>query len=258
MSSRIYHPHQADDAECSPQADLIAAEPVLALAGVEHHLQEAEAERQKSDAPQVDSAELGFAKVRWVDDEVADHQQRENPHRQIDVEDPAPGVVVGDPAAQRRPQDGRDDNAQAECRHRRAMLFGRESFQQHRLRQRLQASTAEALQHAKEDQRLQAGRHTAEQRTDGEAGNAQHQHAPPPKAHGQPSRHGQNDGVRHQVRGDDPRALFVSRAHIPRHVRDRNVDHSGVEHLHERGQHDSDGDDPGIAADWGGTGHRSS
>ena len=45
-------------------------------------------------------------------------------------------------------------------------------------------------------------------------------------------------------------------AHIPRHVRDGNVDHGGVEHLHERGQHDRDGHDPGIDCGWGGTGHR--
>ncbi len=45
------------------------------------------------------------------------------------------------------------------------------------------------------------------------------------------------------------------RAHIPGHVRDRNVDHRGVEDLHERGQHDGDGHDPGIDAARGRIGH---
>ncbi len=69
VNSRITMRDQTEDAQRRPEADLVAAEPVLALAGVEHHLQHAEAEREKSDAPQVDAAGAALADVVRVDDE---------------------------------------------------------------------------------------------------------------------------------------------------------------------------------------------
>ena len=71
-----HHGNQSEDAQRRPQANLIAAEPVLALAGVEHHLQHAEAQRQEADAPQVDAAGLVLADVVRIAHESADHQQR--------------------------------------------------------------------------------------------------------------------------------------------------------------------------------------
>ena len=61
------HADQSEDAEQRPQPDLGAAEPVFALAGIEHHLQHAEAEREKSDAPQIDAAGLVLADVVRID-----------------------------------------------------------------------------------------------------------------------------------------------------------------------------------------------
>ena len=237
---------QSEDAKRRPHADLITAEPVFALAGVEHDLQHPEAQRQEADAPQINAAGLVLADVMRVAHEGADHHHRERAHRQVEVEDPAPGVVVGDPAAERGPEDGREDDAQPKCRHRRAVPLGRESLQQDGLRQRLQSAAGEALQHAEEDEPFQAGGHSAEQRGQGEAGDAGQQNPAAPEAVRQPARHRQNDGVRHQVRGDDPCALFHRRAHVSRDVGYGDVHHRGVEDLHERGQHDGDGHDPGI------------
>jgi len=39
------HGHQAEDAQRGPEADLVAAEPVLTLAGIQHHLQHPKTER---------------------------------------------------------------------------------------------------------------------------------------------------------------------------------------------------------------------
>ena len=118
------------------------------------------------------------------------------------------------------------------------MLLRRKGLQQNRLRQRLQASAGESLQHAEEDERVEAGRHAAQQRGQGESGDADHQHAASAEAVRQPARHGQNDGVRHQVRRDHPRAFVDGGAQIARHVRHGDVHDRGVEDLHERGQHD--------------------
>ena len=246
---------QAEDAEEGPQANLVAAEPVLALARIEYYLQHAKAQGEKADAPQIDASGFVLADVLRIAHEGVHHEQREDANRKIEVEDPAPGVVVGDPAAEGGAEDGREDDAEAEGGHGGAVPTGREGLQQNRLGQRLQASAGEPLQHAEEDQPLQRGGHTAEQRGEGKPSHARHQHAAAPEAVRQPSRHGKNDGVGNQVRSDDPGALFHRSAHVPRDVRNGDVDHRGVENLHERRQHDRAGDDPRVNRLEGATGH---
>ena len=78
-------------------------------------------------------------------------------------------------------------------------LLGREGFKQHGLRKRLQASAGKALQHAEEDERFQAGGHAAQHRGQGESGDADQQHVAAAEAVGQPSGHGQDDGVGDQI-----------------------------------------------------------
>ena len=68
-----HHGHQPEDAKRRPHADLSAAEPVLALALVEHDLQHAEAEREKTDAPEVNATGPVLADVLRVMHEGADH-----------------------------------------------------------------------------------------------------------------------------------------------------------------------------------------
>src|SRR5271166_2280780 len=114
--------HQGDqsaDAECRPHPDLITAKPVFALALVEYHLQHAESQRQKANTPQIYAAGLVLADVMRVTHEGANHQQGQHTYRKVEVEDPAPGVVVGDEAAERRTENGREDDAEAERCHRR-------------------------------------------------------------------------------------------------------------------------------------------
>ena len=73
-------------------------------------------------------------------------------HRQIDVEDPAPTVVIGQPAAEHRTEHGRDHDAESPESHRLAAILWREGFEHHRLRKRLQRAAGRALNHAEEDQ----------------------------------------------------------------------------------------------------------
>ncbi len=251
-----YHQgHQPEDAKRSPPADLSTAEPVFALSGVEHDLQHAEAQRQETDPPEIHATSLVLADVVRVMDEGANHHYRDGPDRKIEIENPAPGVVVGDPAAQRGTEDRRENDAQAECGHRRAVPLRRESLQQDGLGKRLQSAAGQALQNAEKDEPLQACGHSAQQGSEGKARDAGHQDAPTPEAVRQPARHRQDDGVRHQIRGDNPSAFLHRRAHVSRDVRYGDVHHRGVEDLHERAQHDSDCHDPGIHGLRGGVRH---
>jgi len=52
------------------------------------------------------------ARVRWIFDKLINQRERQSADWNVDVENPAPRVVVGDPASQRRTNggcaDGRD------------------------------------------------------------------------------------------------------------------------------------------------------
>ena len=126
-------------------------EPVLLLALVEHELQRADADRQHADAPVVDRRD-SLPQVRRIEDEQLRHDERRDADRNVDVEDPAPAVVVGQPAAEHRPENRRDDDAEAPEAHRLAAILRRERLEQHRLRQRLQRAAGRALHDAEHDQ----------------------------------------------------------------------------------------------------------
>ena len=87
-----------------------------------------------------------------------------DPDRNVDIEKPAPGITVGDPAAEHRPEHGRNhDSQRPEC-HGFGALLRRESFHQDGLREWLQASAGCALEDAEDDQQWQVRRDAAEKR----------------------------------------------------------------------------------------------
>ena len=112
--------------------------------------------------------------VGWVEDQQGSEEQGEYAHRDVDEEDPVPGVVVGDPAAQGGADDGRHHHAHAVKRHGHALLLAREAFHQDGLGDGLKRPSARALQHAEEDQQAEARRHAAEEGTHGEDDDAGH------------------------------------------------------------------------------------
>src|SRR5437764_15453334 len=86
----------------------------------------------------------------------------------IDVEHPAPAVVVGDPAAGDGPKHRRHHDARRPESHGLASFFGRKSLQQDGLRERLQAASTSALNEAKNDEESERWRKPAEERSSGE------------------------------------------------------------------------------------------
>ncbi len=77
------------------------------------------------------------------------------PDRDVDVKDPAPGITVREPAAQRGPDDRGENHSDAINRHGHAALGRRKTLQQDRLRERLQRPAPGALHHAGHDQQSQ-------------------------------------------------------------------------------------------------------
>src|SRR3546814_20568660 len=89
-------------------------------------------------------------------------QKSGNADRQIDVEHPTPGQIVGEPAAKRRSDDRTEHSTHAPDRHCRAVTFRRVDIEQNRLTHRNQGSTENALQQAEDHQQI--GRETCRER----------------------------------------------------------------------------------------------
>ena len=202
-----------DAAECL-DADFARAEPVLALSGIEEDLQRSEAEGEQADTPEIHVGIALALDVRRIVDVARHHHEREDAHRDVEVEDPSPGVVVGDPAAEGGADDGRDDDAESVGGHCLTMFFFRKCLQQDGLGEGLQTASGEALQYTEDDELGQAAGESAEQGSDGESGNTGQQHSAASEVAGQPPGHGQDDGVGHQVGGDHPGSFLVGGAEI--------------------------------------------
>src|SRR6266850_1162006 len=139
----------------------------IASATIVDELQAAEAGHHQPEARPVDPG--GPAQVRRIEQERAGQEEAQDADREVDVEDPAPRPLVGQIAADGRPQDRPEDEAEAPHRHREPALMEREDLPQDRLRERNDRPAAEALEDARDDQRRQVGRRAGDER-------AQHEH----------------------------------------------------------------------------------
>src|SRR5579884_1989021 len=150
-----------DDRDQRESDDETGPEPVVFLAFVEQHLKRADADRKHADAPIIDFARAPLD-PRRVEDKGAGHQNRHDTDRDIDVEDPAPAIRLRQPAAEHGAENRRDYDAQSPKPHGLAAILRRESFEQDRLRQRLQASARRALKNAEYDESKQTWSETAQ------------------------------------------------------------------------------------------------
>src|SRR5215472_16303765 len=80
------------------------SEPIVLLAFVKHRLQRADTNGEQANADVVEALNCHRTALRprWILNQSIKQKQGQNSHRHIDKEDPAPGVVVGDPAPQSR------------------------------------------------------------------------------------------------------------------------------------------------------------
>src|SRR6185503_2826726 len=132
------------------------SKPVFLLPFVEHDLQSSHANDQQADSPIVNSGSLA-PQVGRIKDECLGEKNRDDPDRNIDIEDPPPAVVVRQPTAGDRTQHWRDYDSERPKRHCLPALLWRERLQQYRLGQGLQSPTTSALNDPKDDQERQRG-----------------------------------------------------------------------------------------------------
>ena len=90
--------------------NLAGTEPVKLLAAVEQDLERADGEAQGTEAEPV---QLRAGVPLGLRQEGGDPKQGERTDRQVDVENPPPGVVLGQPAAKHRTEDGADHDRDA-------------------------------------------------------------------------------------------------------------------------------------------------
>ena len=244
----------ADNGEADDEARL---EPVLALALVEHDLETAEPQRHQHDADPIDleaagEALLPLAHQRLRLDQEPLHQcQREHADRHVDEEDPVPGEIVGEPAADRRPDRGRHDDRDTVDREGLGALLRRKRVGQDGLLARHHAAAAQALQDAEEDQERQAGRQPAQQRAHGEQRHAQHVEALASDHAQEPAADRHDHGAGDQIGGDHPGTFVDAGRQAAGDVAQRHIGDRGVEHLHEGGDRDHHRDQPGAAVAGG-------
>ena len=109
-----------------------------------------------------------------------------------------------------------------------------------------EAAAADALQDAREQHDVERGGDAAEERGDGEEGDAGHVVVLAAEDAGEPRGHGQDDGVGDEVGGEDPGDFVIGAAEAAGDVGQGDVGDGGVEQLHEGGEGDGERDDPGI------------
>jgi hypothetical protein len=102
--------------------DFARMEPVLQLAAIEHQLQRADPQAQRQEPNEIERLAMHVAGPANKNQNT---QRAQHADRQVDEEDPAPAVVVGQPAAERRPHDRAKDRADAEHRHGMAVALRR-------------------------------------------------------------------------------------------------------------------------------------
>ena len=125
---KAYQGHRGGEPEHDDEARV---EPLVALALVEKELEGQEADHHEAEPGDVDLARL--AQVRRVEQDGAGGKKADDADREVDVEGPAPRPVVGDPPAERRPEDRGHHDPHAPHGHRHAALPEREDLPHDRL-----------------------------------------------------------------------------------------------------------------------------
>ena len=178
--------------------------------------------------------------------DAAGEKNGENAYGNIEEEDPAPGVVVGNPAADGGSDGGRDDDGHAVDGEGDAAFVGSEGIGEDGALAGLEASAGRALKDAEDDEQSERVGEAAAERKDGERDDTTHVEALAADAVGDPAADGENDGVGDEIGGENPGGLVVTGAERPGNVRKGDVGDGGIERFHERGERDGEGDDPRI------------
>ena len=224
-------------------------EPVHLLPLVQHHLQRPRNSDHAAESQVVDAALAAGLMYGGSSMKAWTISMATSAHRQVDVEDPAPRVVVGDPAAQRRAEDGRDDHAHRERGHRRRRGAPAGSSPSAwpgpsagARRRPLPGGSARPPA----SPRLVAAPHSADARVN----TTMHVTRNRLRPNRLPSHAviGKTIAFDDEVAREDPGRLLRRGRQAAGDVRQGDVRDRGIEDFHERGQHHRDGDQPRVEA----------
>ena len=159
----------------------------------------------------------------------------------VDKENPAPMPIIGNPAAENRPQHRRHHHRHRPQSQRQRALLRRIRSHQQALRERNQRAGHKTLQHAKQNQQLQIMRNAAQPRHNNKADHRPHKHFhfAETARHKAGERYGNRIG--HGKRGNHPSALRGGSAQIAGNHRHGHIGDGGIEHFHKHGQAQSQG-----------------
>jgi hypothetical protein len=244
--------NETHDGQHCEKGDPVGGEPVFLLAFVEDDLKRAHGDGEHADAPDVHS-DPGFTEVGRVKNEETRHDEGQDADGDVDVEDPAPAIAVGEPASEDGPEHGSHDDAESPEGHGLAALLGAEGFEHDGLRDGLERAAGSALDEAEDDEERKARREAAKKRRRRETGDRPDEQALAAELPGEPAGDGQNDGVGDEVGGERPGDLVHGGGKASGDVGKRDVDHRGVEDLHKGGQHYGDGDNPRVDFGYSGS-----
>ncbi|MPL60705.1 hypothetical protein SDC9_06266 [bioreactor metagenome] len=228
------------DGELDP--DLGRVEPVDLAAAVEHQLQRANPDAERSEAEEVELPQPP-AHLRQVGHAA---RERHRPERHVDVEHPPPVEGLGQVAAEGGADDRADHDPRAPHRHRRAVLFLRVDVEQEGLAERHDRGAEDALRHAEQHHRLEAPGDAAEHRGQDEARHRGDEDLLAAEALRHPARQRRDDRRGDDIGGQHPVDRVRGRAEVGAHRRQGDVRDGGVEHLHDRREHQREGDQPVV------------
>jgi len=146
--------------------------------------------------------------------------------------------LVGEPAPECGTKNGRDDNAEAEKRHRDAAFFGGKTFEKNGLRERLKRAAASALNRAGDQNHAEICGGSAGEgrnREDDEAGQEKISAA---EFEREPSAGGQNDCVGYEVAGEHPRRFVGGSREAAGNMWKSDGRDRSIEDFHKRWKHD--------------------
>ena len=232
--------HDAGDAEAQ---DHRRSPGVLRAAPGREQDQGADAAAEQSRSEIVDAVTgLGRVQVELEDDD----QDREHADREVDVEDPAPGDLVDEEAAEQRPGDRGDGEDRADQAHVTPALTGRDDVSDDCLRTHHQAAGAYPLEEPEADQLAHRLAETRQHRADEEDDDRREEHGLAPVHVAELAVDRRRDGRGEQVRRDDPRQV-VEAAQVTDDRGQRRGDDRLVERRQEHAEHQR-GEDRGQRA----------
>src|SRR5580704_12226496 len=157
--------NQGHDRNRKKENNEAALKPVFRLTAIENYFKERKAKGHENNPEPVNpefsvlARSLYFAsELGRVGDEPASQNQRQNPNRNINEENPTPAPVVGDPSPERRPDHRCRHNGhaiQSKCR---GPFLRRKCVHKNRLLDRSQPAASNSLQHTKKDEQSEGRR----------------------------------------------------------------------------------------------------